>query len=149
MPLRSLRVRSRAALALALLAGRRARRGRPPPEGRCPDVGGGTGAGERGDGGAPLLQEGDVLRLENLLALAQLFPDEVWSFREVFFYEGMRMEIGCCHRRYPVADFYARGDRRASRAQAKLDEDGNLEATSPACPSRPSRSTRRRSRRRA
>jgi hypothetical protein len=97
----------------------------PPPEGRCPDVGGGA-AGLRGDGGEPLLREGDVLRLENLLALAQLFPDEVWSFREAFFYEGMRMEIGSCHRRYPVADFYREASERFA-GRAKLDEDGNLE----------------------
>ena len=97
----------------------------PPPEGRCPDVGGGTGSLE-GDGGQPLLREGDVLRLEDLLALSQLFPDEIWSFREAFFFEGMRMEVGHCHRRYPVADFYREAGERFA-ARAKLDEEGNLE----------------------
>ena len=111
--------------ALALLAALAApAMAEPPPEGRCPDVGGGA-AGLRSDGGDSLLREGDVLRLENLLSLAQLFPDEVWSFREAFFYEGMRMEIGSCHRRYPVADFYREATERFA-ARAKLDEDGNL-----------------------
>lgn len=125
MQSRGLRLVSLAALASVCLlaAGAFAE---PPPEGRCPDVGGGTGPDERGDGGRPLLQEGDVLRLENLLALAQLFPDEVWSFREAFFYEGMRMEIGHCHRRYPVADFYRDGTARFA-GKPQLDEDGNLE----------------------
>ena len=112
--------------ALALLAALGApASAEPPPEGRCPDVGGGA-AGLRGDGGDALLHEGDVLRLENLLSLAQLFPDEVWSFREAFFYEGMRMQIGSCHRRYPVADFYREATARFA-GRAKLDEDGNLE----------------------
>lgn len=98
----------------------------PPPEGRCPDVGGGAGAGAPGEGSQPLLREGDVLRLQDLPALSQLFPDEVWSFREAFFYEGMRMEIGHCHRRYPVADFYRSATERFA-GRVKLDEDGNLE----------------------
>jgi hypothetical protein len=97
----------------------------PPPEGRCPDVAGGA-AGARGDGGGPLLREGDVLRLGDLMSLAQLFPDEIWNFREAFFYEGMRMEVGQCHRVYPVADFYRDATARFAE-RAKLDEDGNLE----------------------
>ena len=71
-----------------------------PPEGKCPDYTGGTGEGA-GDAGIPLLREGDILSLEDLMSLAQLFPDEVWSFREAFFYDGMRMQIGNCHRRDP------------------------------------------------
>jgi hypothetical protein len=115
-----------AALALlAALAAGGAAAG-PPPEGRCPDVGGGIGPGERGDSGEPLLREGDVLRLGDLPSLAQLFPEEVWNFREAFFYEGMRMEIGPCHRRYPVADFYRDATARFA-GRAKLDDDGNLE----------------------
>ena len=96
-----------------------------PPEGRCPDVGGGSVAA-RGDGAQPLLREGEVLRLEDLLSLAQLFPEEVWNFREAFFYEGMRMEIGSCHRRYPVADFYREATERFA-SKVKLDKDGNLQ----------------------
>jgi hypothetical protein len=126
MSLQLFRFFSRAALALGFAAAGAAWAAGPPPEGRCPDVGGGTGPSERADGGVPLLQEGDVLRLENLLALAQLFPDEVWSFREAFFYEGMRMEIGSCHRRFPVADFYREATDRFA-AKVKLDEDGNIE----------------------
>src|SRR5262245_21630136 len=38
----------------------------------------------------------------------------------------MRMEIGTCHRRYPVADFYAEATARFA-PKVKLDKDGNLE----------------------
>jgi len=49
----------------------------------------------------------------------------VWSHRTAFFSAGMLMEIGPCHRRYPVpADFYAATQRFG--AKARLDADGNL-----------------------
>jgi hypothetical protein len=95
-----------------------------PPEGRCPDYTGGTG-GTAGDAGVPLLREGDVLTLEDLMSLAQLFPEEVWAFREAFFYSGMRMEIGFCHRRYPVARFYGEATERYA-PRVELDEKNNL-----------------------
>jgi hypothetical protein len=96
-----------------------------PPEGKCPDYRGGTGEGP-GDAGIPLVREGDLISLEDLMSLAQLFPEEVWSFREAFFYDGMRMQIGHCHRRYPTADFYREATERFSD-RAKLDRHGNLE----------------------
>lgn len=96
-----------------------------PPEGKCPDYSGGA-AGEAGDAGLPLLREGDVVSLEDLMSLAQLFPEEVWAFREAFFYAGMRMEIGFCHRRYPVADFYREATERFAE-RAELDDEANLE----------------------
>ena len=33
-----------------------------------------------------------------------LLPPEIWRNREQFFHDGMRLEIGPCHRRYPVAE---------------------------------------------
>ena len=55
--------------ALALLAALGApASAEPPPEGRCPDVGGGA-AGLRGDGGDALLHEGDVLLFLQKLAV--------------------------------------------------------------------------------
>jgi hypothetical protein len=113
-------------LAWALLLGPAPGSAGPPPEGRCPTAAPPGAAGARGDSGEPLLREGDVVRLEQLPALAGLFPEEVWSFREAFFFEGMRMEIGSCHRRYPVAEFYEKATERFA-ARVKLDEDGNLE----------------------
>ena len=42
------------------------------------------------------------------LALRELLPREIWSSRHVFFYPGMRMEIGSCHRRFPTPPFFTR-----------------------------------------
>jgi hypothetical protein len=97
----------------------------PPPEGRCPARNAAPGAEPDVDSGGLLLREGDALSLEQVLRLHALFPQEVWNFRDVFFYEGMRMEIGWCHRRYPTAPFYAEATA-AFAGQARLDADGNL-----------------------
>lgn len=96
-----------------------------PPEGRCPDfTGAPSGEGEI-DSGTTLVKEGAVVDLGDLLSLRQLLPEEIWSYREAFFYEGMQMTIGFCHRRYPVADFY-RSATETFRGRAQLDEAGNL-----------------------
>lgn len=97
-----------------------------PPEGRCPDATGAPadeGAGE--DEGPPLFKEGGVLGLQDLLKLEKLFPPEIWTWREIFFHEGMRLEIGACHRRYPVADFYREATERFAQ-DVRLDDEGNL-----------------------
>lgn len=97
-----------------------------PPEGRCPDWSGGATAGSADDTGPPLLREGSLLSLQDLLALESLLPEEIWHFREVFFYEGMRMEIGACHRRYSVPDFYRQATEKFAD-RARLDSEGDLE----------------------
>ncbi len=96
-----------------------------PPEGRCPDfTGAPSGEGEV-DAGSPLVKEGGQLSLADLLALRQLLPEEVWSYREAFFYEGMRMTIGYCHRRYGVPDFFTAATAEFAD-RVELDEAGNL-----------------------
>jgi hypothetical protein len=101
---------------------------KPPNEGECPSVTGAAsaeGAPELLDAVPVALAEGMLLDQNDLLVLRQLVPEKIWQHREVFFHEGMRMEIGPCHRRYPVADFYRQaGDRFAG--QASIDGDGNL-----------------------
>ena len=111
------------AAALSLIAAPSA--AAPPPEGRCPDFAAGAPGEPPGDAGPPLLQEGSVLAHGDLLRLARLFPKEVWAQREQFFHDGMRMEIGACHRRYPVAAFYAQATARFA-GRARPDGDGNL-----------------------
>jgi hypothetical protein len=96
-----------------------------PPEGRCPDFTGAPPDGIGEDIGALMLQEGDLLGLEEVMALQQLLPPEVWRHREAFFFEGMRLEIGACHRRYPVAAFFASATE-AFAGRARLDDAGNL-----------------------
>jgi hypothetical protein len=110
------------ALALALPALAAAA---PPPQGRCPGRNAAPGAEPEIDSGGPLLREGDLIGVERLLGLQTLFPPEVWNYRDVFFFEGLRMEVGWCHRRYPTAPFYAEATA-AFAGKARLDEDGNL-----------------------
>ena len=109
------------ALCLPLAAG-----ATPPPEGRCPSRNAAApGAPPEIDSGGLLLREGQSISIDQLLQLQSLFPKEIWNFRDVFFYEGMRMEIGWCHRRYSVAPFYA--DATTTFAgRARLDAAGNL-----------------------
>ena len=75
----------------------------PPDEGTCPEVRlEPTGTDDHRDQPGVQLEEGMVIEIAQLLLLRQLLPAEIWQHREVFFHEGMRMEIGACHRRYPV-----------------------------------------------
>lgn len=102
----------------------------PPDEDDCPTVSGGS-TGRAGDGAEPrdavavTLREGMVLTAHDLLILRQLVPKEIWAHREAFFFEGMRMEIGPCHRRYPIPGFFTRaGDEHAG--EVRLEQDGSL-----------------------
>ena len=121
---RSWRASSGVAVLAALLVGSPSH-SELPPEGRCPDFSGASGEGSFEDSGVPMLQEGGILGLRDLLALESLLPPEVWTYREAFFYEGMRMELGFCHRRYPTATFYAAATERFA-PQTRLDEKGYL-----------------------
>jgi hypothetical protein len=96
-----------------------------PPEGRCPAMSAGPGSGPAEDAAPTGLREGMVLDYSDLLALRSLFPAEVWRNREVFFFEGMSMEIGPCHRRYPVPSFYSAATKEFG-GQARVDDEGNL-----------------------
>jgi hypothetical protein len=98
----------------------------PPEEGQCPTVTIEPSGKEAGvDAVAVALKEGMVLAQEDLMVLRQLVPQELWRHREVFFHEGMRMEVGACYRRYPTASFYRHATERFA-GQARLDSDGNL-----------------------
>ena len=99
--------------------------GAPPPEGTCPAISAQPGAGVAEDASPTRLPEGALLLHDDLLALRHLLPEEVWQLRHAFFYDGMRLEIGPCHRRYPTADFYAAATERFA-GKARLDADGNL-----------------------
>ena len=109
------------ALATALRAG-----GAPPPENTCPRLQGQRpGAAAAEDAMPIVLQEGMALGIDQLILLRDLLPEELWRFREVFFFEGMRMEIGPCHRRYPVPAFFAEATRNLA-PRVELDDEGNL-----------------------
>lgn len=97
----------------------------PPDEGDCPTLSPGTP--ENAPDATPfVVKPGMRIDHQGILALQTLLPQEVWRYRDVFFFEGMLMEIGPCHRRYPVADFYAEATQKYA-GKASLDKKGNLE----------------------
>lgn len=99
----------------------------PPDEGKCPAIGGGHGQSDKGEDAAPLIvEEGMRVDEDGILALQSLLPEEVWLHRDAFFFEGMLMEIGPCHRRYPTAPSYQKATDRFA-GQASVDKHGNLE----------------------
>jgi hypothetical protein len=102
--------------------------GAAPDEDECPTVSGGvSGSGQEPRDAAPIqLREGMVLKGDDLLILKQLVPAEIWSHREVFFYEGMRLEIGPCFRRYPTPGFFKKATEEHA-SQVTLQTDGSLE----------------------
>jgi hypothetical protein len=97
-----------------------------PPAGQCPPYPLEPGAEEGSyaeDVVPPEFRRGERIPIENLVRLRNYLPPEVWELREAFFFEGMIMEIGPCHRRYPVPGFF---DEATRASQARLDEEGNL-----------------------
>lgn len=96
-----------------------------PPENTCPRPGAASGSGPAEDAGGAGFKEGDLVRIEDLAKLRALIPDEVWQHREVFFHEGMALEIGPCHRRYAVPAFFELATA-AQAGKASLDDEGNL-----------------------
>lgn len=99
--------------------------GEPPPEGTCPALTAQPGAGAGEDAVLTRIPEGATVAHDSLLALRHLLPEEVWQLRHAFFHDGMRLEIGACHRRYPTAAFYAQATEQFA-GKAKLDADANL-----------------------
>lgn len=113
------------ALALPLLAAAPPAWAGLPPEGTCPRAAGAAGGPAAEDAGGELLQEGMRIGVGDLLKLRSLIPDEVWQHREIFFHEGMQLEIGPCHRRFAMPRFFEQATAELS-GSVKLDEEGNL-----------------------
>ncbi len=96
-----------------------------PPEGRCPsDIAGETAAREI-DATGRALRTGDVIEFAALPALRSLLPNEIWQHRDAFFFDGMRLTLGACHRRYAASASFERATREYA-AHARLDAAGNL-----------------------
>ena len=112
-----------AALALLLLAAPAL--AEPPPEGRCPSIAPAGAGGVMTDADAVPLREGMLLTYKDTYSLHHLLPPEVWRHRDVFFHEGMKLEVGPCHRRYAQPVWY-RDATEHHAGEAKLDEKGNL-----------------------
>lgn len=97
-----------------------------PPEGACTPQGGLlVAAGD--DAAAPFpFAPGDTLSLAQIETLQRFLPRPLWEYRERFFYEGMRLEIGPCHRDYAPPAFFQEATARHA-GQATLASDGGLE----------------------
>ncbi len=97
-----------------------------PDEGDCPTI---TlepdGSRPKEDAVAVVIEPGMVLGEEDLMLLRQLIPKELWRHREVFFHEGMRIEVGPCHRRYAQPPFFREATERF-RGESRIDGQGNL-----------------------
>jgi hypothetical protein len=98
-----------------------------PPEGSCAPTSGlrGWPAGE--DAPPVPFAPGDVIEHERAELLKNYLPAEIWSNRDKFFYEGMRLEIGACFRDYSPPAFYQAASEKF-RGQATVTADGGLES---------------------
>lgn len=97
-----------------------------PAEGACrPSEGLLAAAGE--DASAPFpFAPGEVLSRAQVEQLQRFLPRPLWEYRERFFYEGMRLEIGPCHRDYAPPGFFQEVTARES-PKARLTDDGGLD----------------------
>ncbi len=99
----------------------------PPAEGSCAPSGGThtkPGSAPEDATSAPF-KTGDTFALDRLAVLERYLPDFMWTERDRFFYEGMRLEIGPCFRSYAAPEFFLAATEQG-RGQAKLDASGGL-----------------------
>ncbi len=96
-----------------------------PPEGCVPPGGLRAAAGEDARAGASF-ETGEVVAFGAMDRLRGFLPALLWTHRERFFYEGMRLEIGPCFRDYGAPGFYHAATERFA-GQTRLREDGGIE----------------------
>lgn len=64
-----------------------------------------------------MIAAGDVVAFEELPALERHLPPAVWAWRDRFFHEAMRLEVGPCFRSYAPPPFVdAATQQHAGRA---------------------------------
>ena len=90
-----------------------------PAEGDC------RALSPEGDDAIASLAPGDVITHEKAHLLRAFVPAEFWEQRERFFFDGMQLEVGPCHRDYGPPEFF-REATEAFRGQAQLDDEGRL-----------------------
>jgi hypothetical protein len=74
----------------------------------------------------PALEEGEIITLETIDRLRPYLPKQFWDNRDMFFYEGMELEVGPTQFDYsPSAEFDAASER--FRGQPRIGPDGSLE----------------------
>ena len=76
--------------------------------------------------GAATFKEGDVITMDSVDKLKPFLPEEFWSNRDFFFYEGMQLEIGPSYKDYsPFSGYQEWTKERAG--QAKIGPENSLE----------------------
>ncbi len=98
-----------------------------PKAGSCPPypVKPGAEAGGDEDIVTPIFKRGDLIEFGSMSRLENYLPREIWERREIFFFEGQRLEIGPCHRRYPAAPEFEASTEK-NRKSITVDKKGNL-----------------------
>jgi hypothetical protein len=97
-----------------------------PPEGSCTSRAGLRVLPSAEDAAPAPFQTGDSFAFEKVEVLKNYLPPALWEYRERFFYEGMRLEIGPCFRDYSPPGFFREATAK-HQGQARLLENGGLE----------------------
>ena len=97
-----------------------------PPPSACNPPGGMAGWPPGEDAAGVPFQIGDSFQLSQLETLKNFVPPELWTYRERFFHEGMRLEIGDCFADYGPPEFY-RAATETFRGRARLLPNGGIE----------------------
>lgn len=108
-----------------------------PPEGLCDPVDGLRVVGDEDATASFPFEPGASVALPQIEALRRFLPEPLWTYRERFFYEGMRLEIGPCYRDYSPPAFFSEATARHA-GQATLTSDGGLESWVAGLPFEPS-----------
>lgn len=83
-------------------------------------------AGKKSVASSPPFREGDVIGYDAIAALEKFLPPEFWAHRDLFLYEGMKLEIGPSFRDYGQPPEYLAATERFE-GQAKIGPDESLE----------------------
>jgi hypothetical protein len=76
--------------------------------------------------GAPTFQEGDIISMDQIEKLKPFLPEEFWSNRDFFFYEGMQLEIGPSFKDYSPFAGYVEATKKFA-GTAKIGPESSLE----------------------
>lgn len=96
-----------------------------PPEGLCDPADGLRTSGDEDAKASFPFAPGESVALPQLDVLRRFLPEPLWAYRERFFYEGMRLEIGPCYRDYAPPAFFSDATERHSGVST-LTPDGGL-----------------------
>ncbi|MCP5071654.1 MAG: DUF1329 domain-containing protein, partial [bacterium] len=77
-------------------------------------------------GGAPSFAEGDIITMDQIDKLKGFLPEEFWTNRDFFFYEGMQLEIGPANFDYSPPQVYKDATKKFSD-QVRLGPESSME----------------------